>query len=574
MKVNKFIIISILFIFFSLLIMDKAFAYNIPLTIDSNGNITHNFSKVTVDDIPSKEYIVNSYELNNNKLTLKSASDRYYLDINKELVINSTNNVNLYMTYTNHNLTIDTEKEVSIGLLEDTTNSKKLTIKNAKINKNGCLLKNFLNLNLENVEGSISNYQPSSSNNVDASLTIKDSNIIFQTSYSIKTLNIDNSIVDLGVLNGNDLKFNINKSTIRFNALYPNQKKKTTSIIKESEINKGTIMPRSDYLTTIDIEDSTINNTSIYYSYIIANNSNLNFSPSFSVNDFKNSTINFNNINVVGLNLDNCEVNADLIYLQTQDKAISSYVMKNSKINIKNAFQFILNADSSYENIEINAPQGFVYIGQSSIKNSTIKALRYGSANSNQESTIENSTIKANEFCLSCGGGKYNIINSNINTSSFEAGNAYINILKSKIISHNYSIFKLLNFKHSYFLTDIDENNNTGKSNVRILNYDNSIDFIVTDLKNNIIEPNDKGISCDSQYPELCNNSVFTEYSNVLLRDKLNITFKIVNGKWSDGTTNDIVLEKYAFDKLLEEDIPKNMIPNDGYDKGILFMTI
>ena len=81
-------------------------------------------------------------------------------------------------------------------------------------------------------------------------------------------------------------------------------------------------------------------------------------------------------------------------------------------------------------------------------------------------------------------------------------------------------------------------------------------------------KPNDKGISCDSQYPELCNNSVFTEYSDVLLRDKLNITFKIVNGKWSDGTTNDIVLEKYAFDKLLEEEIPKNMIPNDGYDKG------
>ena len=52
------------------------------------------------------------------------------------------------------------------------------------------------------------------------------------------------------------------------------------------------------------------------------------------------------------------------------------------------------------------------------------------------------------------------------------------------------------------------------------------------------------------------------------IKTPLKITFKIINGKWADGTTEDKEVGTYWHGAISEDDIPVGMIANDGYTSG------
>jgi hypothetical protein len=55
--------------------------------------------------------------------------------------------------------------------------------------------------------------------------------------------------------------------------------------------------------------------------------------------------------------------------------------------------------------------------------------------------------------------------------------------------------------------------------------------------------------------------------NTVTLRAKANVTFKIVNGAWADGSINDIVITKDVWDKLNEDEIPSiEGLPNGHWE--------
>ena len=60
----------------------------------------------------------------------------------------------------------------------------------------------------------------------------------------------------------------------------------------------------------------------------------------------------------------------------------------------------------------------------------------------------------------------------------------------------------------------------------------------------------------------------------VEIRTPLKVTFKVVNGTWSNGSTDDIDVDSYMFGTLKNTDVPTNMKANDGYKSGSWDKTI
>ena len=61
-------------------------------------------------------------------------------------------------------------------------------------------------------------------------------------------------------------------------------------------------------------------------------------------------------------------------------------------------------------------------------------------------------------------------------------------------------------------------------------------------------------------------NGVISKYAEI--RTPLKVTFKIVNGTWKDGTTEDKIVETYFFGSIKDVDVPVEMIANTGYKDG------
>ena len=547
----------IIFLYLFLFTPKNVLASNIPLTIDSNGNITYAFSKASLSDIPSSQYIRSTFDISGNKLTLKSSTDKYYIDTSKELEITTNNNnASVYMLYTNKDITIKSSDIVSLGYFEDTTQSKTLNIKDTRIAGTGCSINNFKVLNIDNSNGPINHYNPVSTSDYSTSIKIKDSNIEFKYVYNISKLEIDNSDITMTYLNGKNLKFDINKSTFSSPTVYPNQETNTTNTIKKSTINNTSI--QSTFKSTVNIENSTLNNVRFQEMNINANDSTLTILPWFCLNDFKNSKITFPaNVNVAGLNLENSELTADNVLLQSMTNVESSYVMKDSKLNITNEFQFIAPLESSYDNVEFNMPQATLFLNSATIKNSKINTKNFTENGNNL--IIDNTTINAsNSMNLNPGGGNYTISNSTLNVTNFHSTNNTTSLISTKVISHNQTQLRYIDFKHSYILTDVSENNSSENASVIIINNNGINNIFATDLENNILEPT----SSSTERRE------YSSYKKVLLRDKIKVTFKVENGTWDDNTTDDKVIEIYSYDKLTENQIPLGMIPNEGYEYG------
>ena len=183
-------------------------------------------------------------------------------------------------------------------------------------------------------------------------------------------------------------------------------------------------------------------------------------------------------------------------------------------------------------------------------------------------SLVENSTIKASNILFN-NQGDYTIINSRIDSTSFySAYSARFFFDKSKITTYDrIGTIRLGSFNHSYILINTSNQNNSGVVNAILKAY-NGVNYVATDLENNILEPQHMDNYCDSFDPNACNNFYFTEYPLVLIRDKVNIKFKIENGSWEDGSSDDIEYELFSFDKLSIDQIPTNMVAKDGYENG------
>ena len=558
---------SLLLLF--LLLPINIYAYNIPLTINSNGSVSYTYSRSTLEDVPNDSYISNTYELNGNNLLLKSTDDKYYIDSSIELNISSNVNVNIQYLYTNNDLYISSEHDMLLNSINDTTNSKKVTIEDtffteANINK-------FFELEINGCSGELTRYI--ADYDVTGSISISDSTLTFQSITAIKSFNLINSSFGnngSGAINGEDASFNIEDSTFDFSYLNPLQKTAKESSIKNSTLKNGTIM--SNEKTTINANDCTMEHVSLNYLIFNADNCILNILPNFCKSSFKDCDITiYNTVNVVGFNLDNCIVNTNY-RLATQtfsgDLRNDTFIFKDSEIHVNSLFEFLFSAYTYIDNTTITSLQ--LNIMEFKMKDSTIETGDiYINHNELFEdgSLIENSTIKSKNFYMN-NGGDYKIINSTIESTSFYSSyHARVFLDKSKITSHDRTRFRLGSFNHSYVFTDMSDHNNDGVVNTQLLNYSDDVSYIATDLDNNILEPH-IGDYCYNDDPSACINAYFTEYPLVLIRDKINIKFKIVNGTWENGSLDDIEYELYSFDKLSNDQIPTNMIAKDGYENG------
>ena len=561
MKVNKFIIISILFIFFSLLMCNKASA--LSLSIDSNGNISRNTQNFGNNGSMSDDVFNSYFEYDGNTLTLNNTSEQYFLEINKDIKITSTTNVVIGMSFIYSNITIESNYNIVFNAY-DKTNSKSITLKNSNITIPQ--LHNFKNViidNCHNDDGNgVSGVIHYDSNNYGI-VTINNSTFNGELIY-ISELHVTDSEINSNSLispGNSGLKMNIDNSKITGNTFLINGVSDDHLVINDSEITFQSFTAAASWEKNIfDITSSKFNASFINYLTLNFKDSEVNIAGAWSKLVFDNCNVTSTGSGAYKeIHAKDSTINADALMLLGWDD--DTIILENTELNVTGVIATAQNIFKASNNSKITVNRN-ITTGVFNIDDSTIEADSFVSINSdNKYCNITNSNINIKNIDIR-GGQKLDIDNSYITSDVFEAYTVKtFNLNKSKIIVNNNTYLKYFDFNHSYFLVNNTTDdpatfrNNYGLKYFYTLINKMPSNVIATDLNNNFIDP----IEADENH---------TFYNNVLLRDKLNITFKIVNGKWSDGTTNDIVLEKYAFDKLLEEDIPKNMIPNDGYDKG------
>jgi hypothetical protein len=219
-----------------------------------------------------------------------------------------------------------------------------------------------------------------------------------------------------------------------------------------------------------------------------------------------------------------------------------------------------------------------------SIINSTVETNKSIHNNEGINTIIKDSVLKV--------GTNYSDYNeTSISSSSIEAGimilfeNAAVNNSSVKVIypsgltsrySGAFNIRKKLSLNKSYIYL---ESNDNDKVAFQIIdpegNFEYDDDLVVTDKNGVELKLVYKDGTGSSYYYDNDGNNIS---NTVTLRAKANVTFKIVNGAWADGSINDIVITKDVWDKLNEDEIPSieglsnghwEIVPStDDYIKG------
>lgn len=453
----------------------------------------------------------------------------------------------------------------------------------------------------------------------DSNLIIEDANFIIGSGIqSFSSVKILNSTIKK---NGNvAMSINSNSSSVKEEIVIKDSYVELYQILDNRrvfELENSTIIATDSISVGVEVEwkNSTIQAKGI--SFLSSDSSN----PNYNHNKFDNVIINVNDIyssmnsstnnfkfkdskistgyvyGSINAEFDNCELNVAYNYNQ------GSIIAKDSKLKVKkmdNSYFLSLN-NSSFEgdnavlynyyptetgysdysfmvidstlNMTGNVSSNNAYFQNSDVEMGDLDLERYGSSsinnytftsqkcNVNMGKLQSNGDITINYSTINIGG----ILIKDNDYNDVPDGNLKINESKLHVndISNN-SVGITINdlvFQNSYLISE-------GTSNAWL----SSVDVTTHDL----VGINKSG----SIIPMNINNNNYSFYDDnniskyVEIRTPLKITFKIENGTWSDGTTEDKVIDSYYFGVLTNSQIPSKMIANKGYGKGSWDKTI
>ena len=451
----------------------------------------------------------------------------------------------------------------------------------------------------------------------DGVLTLKEGTIISKINYNDIDLTItsNNKVAHIGYINHENFtinenihhtltiqNFKNNDNTpvhLEINARY------TKMIIKDSTIYEiGALY--NDYAPINSETEIVISNANLYfYSYP----SQIHLGGPIYITNSKIVNARLIHSEESYINIDNSEIDGQETKTKIYTESGNGYIIVN-KSTIKNGEQFEVGS----QNV---TSENNLYIKDSDIEIAYLNI--YPSKNKN---SIENSTLKLSEdldilsplfltnTTIEARGGIFtsiNMNNSKLNLANNLTSYYYNELTFNKIVLQDSSInssriysemeielynsmitnigeavslmksFKVENSK-LYFITEstifFRDTVTITNSNVymesqnpvlEIVNDKNIIingDYIITDKDNKLIHTKKTGTNTRYVYEDE------SETKSLMFSPKINITFKIENGTWNDGTTNNIVLEKNYWSNLSEDEIPKNMKPKKGYEKG------
>lgn len=559
MKVSKSI--YIFFILFILIVIPCKVSA-LSLSIDSNGNVSRNTQNFGNNGEMTDATFNSYFDFDGDTLTLNNTNEQYFLEINKDIKITSTTNVVIGMSFIYSNITIESNYNIVFNAY-DKTNSKSITLKNSNITIPQ--LHNFKNVIIDNCHNDDGNgvsgvihYDSNNYGFVTINNSTYNGELIFISELHVTDSEINsNSLISQNNLG---LKMNIDNSKITGNTFLIDGVSDDHLVINDSEITFQSFTTHASWEKNIfDITNSKFNASFINYLTLNFKDSEVNIGGAWAKLTFDNC-----NVTIIGsgsykeIHAKDSTINAD--YLQMLGHDDDKIILDNTKVNSNNNIGSggIIFKISNKSEVKTKRITTNIF----NIDDSAIEADSFASINSdNKYCNITNSNLNIKNIDIR-GGQKLDIDNSYITSDVFEAYTVKtFNLNKSKIIVNNNTYLKYFDFNHSYFLVNNTTDdpatfrNNYGLKYFYTLINKMPSNVIATDLNNNFIDP----IEADENH---------TFYNNVLLRDKVNITFKVVNGTWSDGSSDDIIIEKYAFDKLLEDEVPKNMIATEGFNNG------
>ena len=567
-----------------LLIPFNVFA--ISIYIDEDGNVSRSTENFGSNGDLTDEEVYSTFDFDGDTLTLKETGIQYLVECHKNINITSTADVEIGMFYAYGDVNIESDYKVFFGSY-DKNKTSTLTVTNTTFSSSSLFdYKEVIFTNCTTPTDSGIGYIDSlgcyititdSTLNIGSlgkfrSLTVKDSNIKFSNS--------------IGQSANEGVKLSVENSTFEAEnlLLYYNNPEIEILSFKDSTVKFGVLQGNynsgPDAINLVDFNNCNVTIREIRYATTTFTDCYANIGGAIANVDMTDCTVEL--IGTVGykkFSLVNCEVTGGGMYGNHNSDdylhIIDSTVEVQGVVECEYGIETII-TNSSIKSSEVNVD---TYI----ITNSTIDTNKMYSPSS-RDSEIHNSTINTNTYEVH--GSTYlledsiinapslfraraisTVRNSKINCGAFETAGTYMGIYGSKISAHISSVLFIEDFKHSYFLTELSESATMDTVEVRLLNYNEQLSFDVTDLDNNLLEPTSSGLNtyCSN---DKCYNSTYLDYPTVLIRDKINVSLKVVNGTWKDGSTDDISYELYSFDKLSNEQIPTDMVPNTGYEEG------
>ena len=113
---------------------------------------------------------------------------------------------------------------------------------------------------------------------------------------------------------------------------------------------------------------------------------------------------------------------------------------------------------------------------------------------------------------------------------------------------------------NSYFEA---ETNHLGLTSIPFFSTDTDLaQYAAYDEDGNVLVP----ANVNSKY--LYNDASGQTAKHIFIAPLVTITFKVENGTWQDGTTDDIVVTSYQYGYLKRALVPSGMKPGSGYDEG------
>lgn len=327
-------------------------------------------------------------------------------------------------------------------------------------------------------------------------------------------------------------------------------------VIRNSEV--GAFNMLLSYFGYYDIKDSTLNitnqiNDTQYYSELI------NMPYDDRVHSFENTNITVPCFVLSG----NYNDSMALVLIKDCVIDVAGYVELGHCL-------------TTFENSTINVRGGWQSYGVT-FKNSTLVEQSY-IYNNDYPLIIDNSDIHYNYFLRNTGeatidssyiegAGSFGthaittISDSYLNIVGKNGPDSYNFAFDKKVILHNTRLY-LVNTDDDYPLMGLTTNSE--------LVLDDGV--VITDKDDNelyYVQSNVDGFTDSNPVSVFYYDQDGTNYSRSIKYIPVEkVTFKVVNGTWNDGTSDDIVISKDSWEKLNSDEIPVGMIAKDSCGNG------
>ncbi len=486
-------------------------------------------------------------------------SDRYTFE-NDVLTLNAIDGENFAVVFVNRDITIRTKTDITFSTLNFSKNvtiesDHKIVINNTNGNGTGNLTINncsdifvpYINY-INNLTVNNSKFSLTSSSNSGVVFNNSDVSFVSFGGLGFKSFNVNNS-----TLSGTGISFNVStadnkieNSTLNL----PNLNIGGPLIISNSNLNINNTIASSANLT---IKDSKVNygsgfqylnsNLVIENSEIKSTSSSNNMLIRTETFKIKDSEIDVKNASIEGSINTECEIDNSQIKIANMDNLFINRINKSTvDTNSYNTTSIKLLSDST-----INLSNGTVAFNMYDVLNSNINLDKI-------------SNIMLNNT---------NIVNSNLNTTRSSIYGTFTKIEKSEVLvdgNNTYAIRgNILDFKNSHLIAKGTPAFD-GCSNCENLN---NLKFLNSD--GNDLEIKKVNVSGYDNYLFYYDDN---EANYVEIKSNIKVTFKIKNGTWDNGSSDDIVSNVYAGTKLSDIILPTNMKANENFEKGVWSISI